>query len=475
MYLKRDIDNYFLKWKNNTKHKALKVFGARQVGKTTSIKNFAESNYKNVIYINLEEPVGDDFIEYIENNKHLQTKDLLIYYMQSHHFKYTDDTDTVIIIDEIQLSETVWKLIRPINIYLKCDLIVTGSNLTITNKMFQPAGNCVSIKMHTMSFHEFLNCIGLTNYYDIACKALAQSTYEMQSASEALAKSIPELTEKQQNLLHKAFLAYCNVGGYPSAVKSFMQGLDYKEELKDIIDVAKLELNNVIDPIITRERIEYLCDSIVISMLNEKKGDKNLIEHLTKSVNNKTSRFKSSKDDIYVLLNWMLEADLISICEGLDLNNDRVMKAQRIYFNDLGLLNYLLNRVCTDSGNVFGLLAKNFVFKAFYNKDTDLAKIYFGTCNNYEYDFVLESSNKSIRKLIEVKHGNGTSKSMEYMINTHPEYKYDFYSGNRVDIKLDKNINHYPIYLVDETILNGIENSKKEDPVSELTFLDFQL
>ena len=45
IYLKRKIDNYLVQWKKDTERKPLIVKGARQVGKTESIRRFAEENY----------------------------------------------------------------------------------------------------------------------------------------------------------------------------------------------------------------------------------------------------------------------------------------------------------------------------------------------------------------------------------------------------------------------------------------------
>ena len=57
LYLKRKIDTYLIQWKKNAERSPLIVKGARQIGKTESIRRFADRNYKNVIYINfVEEP-----------------------------------------------------------------------------------------------------------------------------------------------------------------------------------------------------------------------------------------------------------------------------------------------------------------------------------------------------------------------------------------------------------------------------------
>ena len=51
--LKRKIDDYLVNWKKNSERNPLIVKGARQIGKTASIRHFAENNYKNIIYTDL--------------------------------------------------------------------------------------------------------------------------------------------------------------------------------------------------------------------------------------------------------------------------------------------------------------------------------------------------------------------------------------------------------------------------------------
>ena len=52
MYLRRKIDDYLKEWKNSEERKPLIIKGARQIGKTESIRKFAEENYTSVIEIN---------------------------------------------------------------------------------------------------------------------------------------------------------------------------------------------------------------------------------------------------------------------------------------------------------------------------------------------------------------------------------------------------------------------------------------
>lgn len=50
--LKRKIDGFLAQWKQNPERKPLIVKGARQIGKTESIRAFGKKNYESVIEIN---------------------------------------------------------------------------------------------------------------------------------------------------------------------------------------------------------------------------------------------------------------------------------------------------------------------------------------------------------------------------------------------------------------------------------------
>ena len=64
MYLKRKVDEFLCDWKSDPDRKPLIIKGSRQVGKTETIRKFAQANYKNVIEINfITEPVYKSIIE----------------------------------------------------------------------------------------------------------------------------------------------------------------------------------------------------------------------------------------------------------------------------------------------------------------------------------------------------------------------------------------------------------------------------
>ena len=52
--MKRDIFVDLLEWKNNVAHKPLLLRGARQVGKTFTVRDFAKTHFSNCVEINFE-------------------------------------------------------------------------------------------------------------------------------------------------------------------------------------------------------------------------------------------------------------------------------------------------------------------------------------------------------------------------------------------------------------------------------------
>lgn len=52
---KRNINKFLISWKNRNNRKPLVIRGARQVGKTSAVNLFAQSEFDSYIYINLEQ------------------------------------------------------------------------------------------------------------------------------------------------------------------------------------------------------------------------------------------------------------------------------------------------------------------------------------------------------------------------------------------------------------------------------------
>lgn len=99
MNIERHISNELLKWKNTSDRKPLILRGARQVGKTTLIHQFAEG-YKNSILLNLELAEDRRFFTDFQN-VHTVVEALCI----SHNIPTTEKKNTILFIDEIQEAQ----------------------------------------------------------------------------------------------------------------------------------------------------------------------------------------------------------------------------------------------------------------------------------------------------------------------------------------------------------------------------------
>ena len=152
--LKRKIDKYLIEWKNNPDRKPLIVKGARQIGKTESIRHFAKNNYKHLIYINfvLQKQYKDIFddgfeVDTIIKNISLRNPDLEFI-----------PKETLIFFDELQDCINCATSLKSFHLDGRYDVICSGSLMGINYKEIESnsVGNKEDYEMHSMDFEEFL-------------------------------------------------------------------------------------------------------------------------------------------------------------------------------------------------------------------------------------------------------------------------------------------------------------------------------
>lgn len=152
--LKRKIDNYLINWKNNPDRKPLIVKGARQIGKTESIRNFAKNNYKQVIYINfvLQKQYKDIFDDGFEVDTIIKNISL-----RNPEFEFIPG-ETLIFFDELQDCINCATSLKSFNIDRRFDVICSGSLMGINYKELESnsVGNKEDFEMYSMDFEEFL-------------------------------------------------------------------------------------------------------------------------------------------------------------------------------------------------------------------------------------------------------------------------------------------------------------------------------
>jgi len=221
--LKRKVHFDLLEWKNKPRKMSLLVKGARQIGKTFSITQFAQEQYLHYIYINfVENPAyiaifeGDLDIETLIKQITLRVPGISLI-----------PGKTLIFLDEIQNCPKAQTALKFITIDGRFDCIATGSLLGIKSKEIPsfPVGYVEHYDMYSMDFEEFLWGKGIPY----------QSINDIKEYFEMKEKIPPAMHERMMEL----FREFIVVGGMPRVVQEFINTNNFNSVLKlqrDIIN-----------------------------------------------------------------------------------------------------------------------------------------------------------------------------------------------------------------------------------------------
>ena len=202
--MKRYAINELIRWKDSRRRKPLIIEGARQVGKTWLVKEFAAKHYKKLAYINFERQpyLRKLFLQDYDVNRILEAISIAA---------HSDITagETLIFLDEIQEAENGLTALKYFN--EDCPeqhVIAAGSllGLELHRDSSFPVGKVQFLQLRPMSFLEFLEAIGEERLADLV----------INKEFEKLAIFSPQL----RDLLRK----YYYVGGMPEAVLTYSEG-----------------------------------------------------------------------------------------------------------------------------------------------------------------------------------------------------------------------------------------------------------
>ena len=149
MYLKRKINDFLSTWKNSDDKMPLIVKGARQIGKTESIKNFAQNNYDSIVEINfvLQKQYKDIFDDGFEVDTIIKNISL-----KNPDFEFIPQK-TLIFFDEIQDCINCATSLKSFKIDGRYDVICSGSLMGINYKEIE--SNSVGYKEDYEMFCRF--------------------------------------------------------------------------------------------------------------------------------------------------------------------------------------------------------------------------------------------------------------------------------------------------------------------------------
>lgn len=204
--MKRFIQSVLVEWKNSSHRRPLLLRGARQVGKTYLVREFAKAHYKNLIEVNFElQPEFKKIFETPDATQIIQNLNLLFgaNHISPHH--------SLIFLDEIQQCP---KAITAFRYFYENQpdyhIMGAGSLLEFVFKSEElsvPVGRLDYLFMHPLTFEEFLVAIGEPNLQEFL-----NSLKPNQNISEAV-----------HHKLLKSFKQYTLVGGMPAAVSIFLE------------------------------------------------------------------------------------------------------------------------------------------------------------------------------------------------------------------------------------------------------------
>ncbi len=187
--------------------KILLVDGARQVGKTTSVRRVGRAMFPNFIEVNmLEDALHDKLFASVRKKEdfYLQLSMIAGDKMGSHE-------DTLVFIDEIQAYPELLTLLKFLADDKRFTYVASGSLLgvTLAETSSIPMGRIRLLRMHPLSFVEFLRANGLG---EAALQAVGSRLRQGESLDSAMHERMTALFRK-----------YLLVGGLPEAVVAFLE------------------------------------------------------------------------------------------------------------------------------------------------------------------------------------------------------------------------------------------------------------
>lgn len=427
--LKRKIISQLTGWKEESVNKALLIKGARQVGKTTIVRQFARSHYENFIEINFEQmPMAKQAFE-----GNLDARTILIN-LSAMGFGPLEPGKTLIFFDEIQSCPKARTAIKFLVEDGQFDYIESGSLLGINYKDVSsyPVGFEHEIDMYPLDFEEFL----------WACN-ISEDVVDMLRDCYENHRTVPDFLHQQ---IMDRYRQYLIVGGMPEVVATYLDNEDFNKTItnqKDILTGYRNDISKYAGK--DKLLVKSVFDAIPGQL---SKQDKRFV---LAAIEKNASRRKYGAPT-----QWLVDAGMAyySFNVGsfeLPFPSHENLRLYKIFFVDSGLmcammLDNIQGKVLT--GDIFvneGALAENYVAGELTKHGISLN--YYDRKSKHELDFVFPEGNKI--SVIEVKSGK------DYMKHTSLDVAQSLFSdrinrrivmsGN--NLKSENGVLYLPFYM----------------------------
>ena len=431
-YLRRKIDKYLDEWYESENKKPLIIKGARQIGKTKSIREFAKRHYDYVIDINFV--LNAEFRDIFDDGYSVDTiiKNISL---KNTSWKFVPGK-TLIFFDEIQKCVNAATSLKSFNEDGRYDVVCSGSLMGLSYKEIESVsvGNKTDYNMYSMDFEEFLWALG----------------YKEEQIEDLYIhmKELRPLSSVEFNVFLDRFHEYMVLGGMPTIVKQFVEQNNYS----GILDSQRQII------------LDYEEDITKYAEGLDKTKILNVFRKIPVFLGKENKKFRISKvahgarNREYVgVTDWLKDAGIanISYCLNelaLPIKGNYNPDNYRVYFMDTGLLVASLDEEASKDlrenknfstykgaiyENVVGDMLKKSGYDLFFFKKED------GT---QEVEFFVRDANSLIP--IDVKASDGRPTAMIGLINNRniEDVKYGIKLAEK-NIGLKDNVYTFPFFL----------------------------
>ena len=361
-------------WKNNSKRKPLILNGARQVGKTWLLHEFAKKEYKKEAYFVCRKNavLKNIFIQDFNMERILRSLRAL---------SGTDITpdDTLIIFDEVQEIPEIIESLKYFSEELpQYHVAVAGSLLGISlhNNISFPVGKVDTINVYPMSFEEFLIAKG------------EKETYNLLNNKDFEATNL--IHDKLIDLLRQ----YYFVGGMPEAVKEYIDTeslIKVREIQSNIIKGYEMDFSKHV-PSDQIARVRMVWKSIPSQLFKDNK--KFIYGALKKG---------ARANDFELAIQWLIDAGLlykVPLCNkiALPLEIYEDLSAFKLYLSDIGLLGAMVQ---IDAQQI---LIDNNIFSEYKGGMTEQYVLQELICNQKSHIYYHKTGNSRLELDFIIKH-----------------------------------------------------------------------
>ena len=455
--LKRKIEKELQFWYENRKQ-ALLITGARQIGKTYSIKHFIKEHFSYAIHIDFS-----DRTDLIDAFATLNNSDDLLRRISIVDGDKLVEGKTAIFLDEIQLvyqrrevlknsghlppnSQDIISAMKSLVEKGTYRFILSGSLLGVIVKdiVLNPTGYLDEYKMYPLDFEEFLWAKGIG---EIAINHVFKCFNDK-----------TPVDEKINELFLKVFREYVLVGGMPEAVDAFIRTNNLhlvNEAQVQIIKRYKTDITTYIKDDALKLRVREIYSAIP-SQLSSKNS-----RYISSQVLDKNYLKNNKIEDEFL---WLTSAGVAIPTHHVNepiipLALSKERKTLKLFYNDVGLLvsqlvdtgireKLLNNEKIINYGAPYENVAAQLLIAHGFDEEL----FYYNSKAHGEVDFLVTLNNEVLP--IEIKSGKLSQNQMynhtalNNLLNIY-DYPFAYVFGETNIVKENAHVYQLPVYMVD--------------------------